>query len=550
MLDAYIEDITPLKFTEPTISTIACIGKIYKEPTNDKLNLAEISKFYKSTTIPHLVGVENYVSGGFANSITFIISLNDERKDIKSKLSSNGSIQLPGFKSSDEIKQFLNILETILFKMPDELIDKKNLSVQMTSVSMIKYDISLINEGVYLDSIALINFILKCTEMYGSYEGNDSRAAELYISSENMGGGKEFPGIECYPFYSFKINVTSVRTFESINESYNFITDFFNKNIKEIVMFDRLKNLIYILKHNQSRGLQKSTTWLSDRMKTLGASEIAPIFGMGFSSRENLIKTKIEQRVKNERKSFSNESTLHGEKYEPIALQIYMRYINASGKRNHKIILYQPSSITHSQYPFISASPDSIALIVDSDREVDYKKEYTLEDIINDEKNIHNFYTVEIKCPKKYKKYSGKDCIPCVNGYIPGYYWTQIQQQMYVIGATYGEFVNNNFIEITENQYDTDKSNNFKGILLETTDTRRVYYPANVVATKEEAINDLFKQYEGSRDNCRLVFWKLEEFTITEVEYYQKWETAYLPEIIKCQEEIDEGVENYEDPYI
>lgn len=558
-----------MEFTEPKISTMALIGQIFTEEylseKPPKLDLYEICNMIDLSKHPKLLYVEfksdvksiskgrcgetdeDPDSKGFANSASFVIELEKDRKPIKLKLSTNGSLQLPGFKTTAEIDTFIEIFKTIVKDI--SLIPEKYTNIRIISVSMIKYDLSLKNEFVYLDSGRLANYIIENTKMFVSYEGIESRSAEIQFTNEN---GESIDG---YPFWSFKINLTSVKSIETVQSSYKYITEFLITNIKEFVMLDNLTNLFLTLETCQCRGDQKSEEWDDFRSKTIGASEVSSIFGMGYSkSRSALIKEKIELRATKKKTFFGNAATRHGETFEPIAIQIYTRYWNHSGKKPVNIFSMQVSSIIHNKYPYISASPDSI--IFTTEEKVSYKDKWTLEKVKEYARagKITGFFTLEIKCPSNYKTYSGDmtKMIECTNGYVPSYYWCQMQQQMYVTGANHGVFMNNHFVEYSETEYDIDcqmGAKNWRGVILkvyaeEYSKTPVItYYPEDVLAKKADAIIELReKAAEHEGKILRYSYWKLVTFVMTDVEFCPEWESEYVPKITECEKEISEGL--------
>ncbi len=602
-INDYIEQITPLQFTEPKISTIACIGKIFDEKIVDgnSLNLYEISDAIDMGKFKNIKYIEcNYndpVHGkmylmkgskeeesdaesdneipevdieetdvvpkkGFANSVTIAIKLTEKRKPIKSKLATNGSLQLPGFKSKEEIDLFIEMYKELAASFPANLIEPKIINVQITMISMIKYDIIVKTKDqvdVPINPSKMISYIVKETSLYGSYEGTDSHSAE--ISWKNETGD----AVECYPFHSGKINITSLRSFEELYKSYQYITEFIRKNITHVIMFTNQQNLLLLLEKYQSKGDQKSLEWEADRTKGIGASEVSSVFGMAFSkSRDGFIKEKVKSRLTGRNSApFGNASTRFGCAYELIAIQLYVRHFNAgaasqtSKKTNYRIAAMGTSSVKHPIYPFITASTDALILCFDPD-DTDlwnYQKVWTLDDLKKavEDKKLINFYTLEIKCPTNYQEYdhNSKKIVECTNGYVPSYYWCQVQQQQYVLGAQYGVFMNNNFKEISEEEWDLEKTC-YKGVIMKVYENdfskaeMTILYPKNVVDAKELSIKELntLAENEGFDDCvCKIVYWRLVSFRLTDVELDPTWETEYVPKIIQCNAEIDELVE-------
>lgn len=578
MLKEYVKSIGKFEFTEPKISTIALIGQVFKtkyiDNTTQKLDLYEVCNSVELSLFPNLIYVEyknderkiskgkidnigkdDIEIKGFANSATFIVKLsgNQERKAIKSKLSTNGSLQLPGFKTEEEIEDFIKIFNNIMKGI--NIIPSDEVDVHITSISMIKYDLSLKNECVYLDSTRLANYLIdnvKEHKIFVSYEGMESKSVEMHWTNSKG------ESIECYPFWSFKINLTSVKSIESVHESYLHITNFLINNIENFIMLDNLTNLVHILKTYQCNHGQKTEEWDKQRRNSIGASEISSIFNMAFStSRKQLIREKVKLRKTGQKSFFGNSATRHGEAFEPIAIQLYTRYWNATRAKNGSApycFSMQVSSILHNVYPFISASPDS--LIFTTDEKIPYSENVTLEKLetLIKESKIYNFHTLEIKCPSNYKIYGeGQKSIKCIDGYVPSYYWCQMQQQMYVTGANSGVFMNNHFTEISEEEYDgLEDIKCYRGVFIRifkdqnTKVPLTILYPKDCFAKKKDALLELqypLLNYEEKGYIINTVYWHLREFTMTEVEFSDKWETEYVPKIIECEEEIKREME-------
>jgi len=571
MLNLYLETLK-LEFTSPTISTIAYIGLIFKEklPVNYGLKLNHVMESIDMGVHSNIIYMEceyrnsenksvymirgtkeeaeavesDEVSASstpigeakvgkcFSNSLTFAVKICENRKPIKVKLSTNGSLQIPGFKDPSELEEFLRQFAIIIDSIPTEIIPKENLDIHIVSISMIKYYFAA---NVQFNLVALNNFAVSETDMLASYEGNDSKSAEL-----SWKFGDHY--VDFTPAYTGKINVTSLYKIDDIGTTYSYITEFIRKNIKNFIMFDRLENLMLILKHNQVIGDQKSEEWHKARAKGIGASEVSSVFDMSYNqSRAAFVREKANTIFSGKRSFYGNEATEFGVKFEPIAIQFYVRRHNMSGA-SYKIFAYQPSSIRHGKYSCINASPDSIIFALKPGIDLQEGLDLTGATLAYIEKlhadgNIAHFYVLEIKCPKNYKSYYGgmKKMIECVDGHVPSYYWCQVQQQMHVTGATYGVFANNHFNIVSEDGY--DKHVGYKGVFYD--NGRGKYsYPKRCGVGKYSALEEL-----GEIGNGKIVYWILIDATATNVLWDDTWEVEKVPKIVTCFEEILNVVE-------
>jgi putative phage-type endonuclease len=131
---------------------------------------------------------------------------------------------------------------------------------------------------------------------------------------------------------------------------------------------------------------QRSEEWHRQRLCTLGASETALLFGFGgFGTERALMRKKLGLVTDDYRPSVYTE---HGVKYEPVIQQVYQAKEGLS-------VLHEFGSLIHPTRPYISASPDGIT---EAGRMLEIKAPYQRE----------------------------------ITGIPPGYYWTQMQQQMEV----------------------------------------------------------------------------------------------------------------------
>ena len=159
-------------------------------------------------------------------------------------------------------------------------------------------------------------------------------------------------------------------------------------NIKTEILKKKVK---FLEKLNQPE--QRSKQWYDMRYDMLTASDIGSILGYSkYNNRKSVIKKKC-----GEGSIFKgNKYTLHGQKYEEVAKQIYeLRY-------NKEVDEY--GLIQHPTIPILGASPDGIS------------KEGIM---------------LEIKCPPRRK----------ITGIVPPHYWVQMQVQLQVCSLEQCDFI-------------------------------------------------------------------------------------------------------------
>ena len=197
----------------------------------------------------------------------------------------------------------------------------------------------------------------------------------------------------------------------------------------------------------------------------------------------------------------SNSAIQHGVKYEDVAIYMYELRNNVSVK--------EYGCIPHQKYSFVGASPDGIC----SKHSVN--KEYVGR-------------MLEIKCPKSRK----------LNGYVPEYYFYQVQGQLEVCELELCDFLECKITEYkSEEEFseDTNKSRNQlyqengreKGIVIELYDTvkggltyryfnleeKKTYYTMKEVKEWEEKIIDESLE-NNDIDYVRTSYWKLDEYSV------------------------------------
>jgi putative phage-type endonuclease len=218
---------------------------------------------------------------------------------------------------------------------------------------------------------------------------------------------------------------------------------------------------------------QRSEEWHALRLNSVGASESSAIFDANpYESYNGLVIKKCGHQV-----PFFAKYAQHGVMFEPVVQELY-------GLRN-KCELLEFGSLTHPQYPFISASPDGIT---------------------------QNGVMVEIKVPPKRE----------IVGIPPRYYWYQMQQQMQVCDLYHVDFIECQFSEYdTWNDFVSEfAGDGNSGLLLEyftiDCDTPRYKYaPVNL-----KTINDVDKWRNQMLDEIE------EKATMVEMHTFRYWKLA------------------------
>lgn len=180
---------------------------------------------------------------------------------------------------------------------------------------------------------------------------------------------------------------------DKIDNINNMIETFNNyiKDLKKIKTEILTKKVEFIAKLNQPE--QRSKQWFDMRKNMLTASDIGALLGYSkYNNRNSVIKKKCGQGPVFR----GNKYTLHGQKYEEIASQIYeLRY-------NKKVDEY--GLIQHPKIPILGASPDGIST---------------------------DGIMLEIKCPPVRK----------ITGEVPPHYWVQMQVQLQVCTLDQCDFI-------------------------------------------------------------------------------------------------------------
>lgn len=158
---------------------------------------------------------------------------------------------------------------------------------------------------------------------------------------------------------------------------------------------------------------QRSPEWFAQRLNKLTSSDAASVLGTSpYNKPHELLFKKCGYDIK---PFVGNIATLHGQKYEDTAIDLYCRI---TGKINYNFGCISYTDV-HNDYPeynkeydFLAGSPDGIVESV-------YDK---------DEEPI----LLEVKCPFRR---------PIKDGYIPIYYYPQVQLNLFICDLSIADFI-------------------------------------------------------------------------------------------------------------
>lgn len=170
----------------------------------------------------------------------------------------------------------------------------------------------------------------------------------------------------------------------------------------------KIKKLQKIPQHEQ-----RSAEWFAQRYTKLTSSDAATVLGTNpYSKPYELLFKKCGYDPK---PFISNIATLHGQKYEDTAIELYCQI---TGKLNYNFgcicytDVHKDFYNYDDRYDFLAGSPDGIA-----------------ESIYNpDEEPI----LLEVKCP--YRR-------TIIDGYIPEYYYPQVQLNLFICDLNIADFI-------------------------------------------------------------------------------------------------------------
>ena len=554
-----------IKFTLPEVGTATCIGQLFEQiPVRNKLNknnelidllnlarYAEINDTLKSIKHYHQIKDNTYEKiikdsietvdeiitinrkPDFSHVVSFKIRISEYR-EVNVKICSNGSIQTTGIRSISESEQFLKCLTIVISNINNRFIENCGkvlyshyLKPTITNISMIIYSFNMIfpqNLMVAIDLRKIYDHVASLPNFYVYYK---KKVKSIEIMYDN---------IVYYIFQSGCINVTSVKSFESIKDSYNFIVNFLNKHIDKYIIVDMIQYSIDLVEQSKTSAPQKSQKWLEERLSCITASESAKLLNMSYETvilgkDENLIQNefineKVNAIITQKPKRISNEAMTHGVCFEPIARYVYE--LKIAKVKNAKVKVVELNLVKHQQHKYIGASPDGLVFLLNKNSD----DKSSLQTLFNTNQIIDS-YLIEIKCPFNYHPYYNNGTnIKCTNGYVPPYYWLQMQQQMFVCNLKHCDFINCKFTTYKNRQECLlDKGNFIQGVLLRCTNSDEVTfkYPSNYLMDIVSAENELLQVAES---NDKFVYWRLEDATVTEVEYDKHFfENVAIPKL-------------------
>lgn len=174
------------------------------------------------------------------------------------------------------------------------------------------------------------------------------------------------------------------------------------------MVHSKIEKLLKLPQHEQ-----RSPEWFAQRYTKLTSSDAGTVLGTSpYSKSTELLYKKCGYDIN---PFVGNIATLHGQKYEDTAIELYCRI---TGKFNHNfgLICYTDVhcefSDYNTNYDFIAGSPDGIA-----------------ESLLNPEEEP---ILLEVKCPFKRK---------IKDGYIPIYYYPQVQLNLFICDLSIADFI-------------------------------------------------------------------------------------------------------------
>ena len=165
---------------------------------------------------------------------------------------------------------------------------------------------------------------------------------------------------------------------------------------------DKINKLKSIPQHEQ-----RSEAWFKQREDKLKSSDAGTVLGFNPYQRPHEV---LFKKCGHDPKPFvGNVATLHGQKYEDEAID---KYCKLTGQENHDFGLIAHEDVHNcSDYYWLAGSPDGVSM----------SKEENGRPIL-----------LEVKCP--YKR-------PIKFGYIPAYYYPQVQLNMFICNLEDADFI-------------------------------------------------------------------------------------------------------------
>lgn len=157
---------------------------------------------------------------------------------------------------------------------------------------------------------------------------------------------------------------------------------------------------------------QRSPEWFEQRKDKLTSSDASSVLGINpYSSQDELLYKKCGI----DKPFIGNIATLHGQKYEDEAIELYCKITN---RENYDFGLlcyqdvYKNNMNINEEHFFLAGSPDGIAI---------NKFDNSIEPVL-----------LEVKCPFRR---------PIKDGYIPHYYVPQVQLNLYICDLNIADFI-------------------------------------------------------------------------------------------------------------
>lgn len=258
----------------------------------------------------------------------------------------------------------------------------------------------------------------------------------------------------------------------------------------------------FLIEYSKTLAPQRTAEWYTKRGACITASDIAAVLGTDkYKSPRKVLLEKCSKP-----KPWSNMYTRWGNKYEPVAAQIY--------EQENNVKVYEAPLLIHPVYPFIGASCDGFVV-----------------DEVNNEA-----WLIEIKSPFRR--------VP--NGSIPPNYKDQPRTQMAVTKVDRCDFFDCKFAEYySAEEFEEDKDTKYKGLIFEYHDevvmdengnprAEYIYPPLELDATQQkrwilDTFKELRKQVPDRFTGSGFVYWKLVTHSQVKATRDPEWLRACLP---------------------
>jgi len=291
----------------------------------------------------------------------------------------------------------------------------------------------------------------------------------------------------------------------------------------EIAIINLIKQIEHLKTIPQPE--QRTPEWYEFRNNRLTASDLGSVLGMNPYSNLNSV---LKKKCGAPDNFVTNKAIKMGIKYEEVICKIYEFY--------HEVKIFEYGCIPHPVIKHFGASPDGIVE----------------PDSIN-----KNFIgrMLEIKCPLSRP----------ITGFIPKYYYAQVQGQLEVCNLEYCDFVE---CKIHEYQTREEYLNDFlsqetkflynsigliKGLLIEAFDrssNKETYFYADIGLNEtqiDEWIEKIYQQIsvDSNLEGGYITYYKAIEYNELLIKRDKKWfDTIALPQINKFWEDVEKNRKN------